>query len=192
MSLTAYIVLSFAFGICNMMVFRRCAEAVPISLIRGLLLTMIVSIVHTGLFLSGMVVGDLIRFELPDNPQAFSRTNAYVFAGLTVLVMLRTVLPYFRRRRQPSLFNLADNRAFSAMAFATGIGLLLVGLGAGFVASAGNDFHKAVWPLLSLSFLFGYLGVMFGRQKVAMRPRRWMVLAGLLMAGVAVAAVVNA
>jgi hypothetical protein len=33
---------------------------------------------------------------------------------------------------------------------------------------------------------------MFGRQKVQLRPRRWMILASVLLIAVAIAAVVNA
>ena len=46
--------------------------------------------------------------------------------------------------------------------------------------------------MLLLMWLFGYWGVMLGRQKVAMRPIRWMIIASVLLLGVVIAAMVNA
>ena len=46
--------------------------------------------------------------------------------------------------------------------------------------------------MLIASLLLGYVGLMFGRQKVDLRPRRWTILASILILAVAIAAVVNA
>ena len=191
MLIAAYLVLAIAFGISNMLLFRRCAEPTPIRLSRGLILALVVAVVQTALFLLGMLLGDLLRFELPDSPDAFGMTNALIFMGLDIFVMLRMLLPHLRREPRLPLFDLGSNVACLALAVTSGINLLLVGLGMGFVASLATDFHKALWPMLVLLSLFSYWGIMLGRQKVVMRPRRWMLIASILLLGVAIAAVVN-
>ena len=192
MHIAAYIVLALAFGICNMLLFRRCAELTPIRLSRGLLVTIAVAAAQCALFLLGMLLGDLLRFELPDDSTAFAKANALIFLGLDIIVMLRMLKPYLRREPKLPLFDLTSNRACSALALTAAVNPLLVGLGAGFVAST-DDMHK-VWPILMLvlMWLLGYWGVMLGRQKVAMRPVRWMIIAAVLLLGVGIAAMVNA
>ncbi len=141
MLIAAYIVLAIAFGISNMVLFYRCAEITPIRLSRGLFITFLVSVVQTVLFLLGMFLGDILRFELPTDAEAFSKTNSLIFLGLDLFVMLRMLMPYLKRESQLPIFNLGSNSACVAMAFATAINLLLVGLGAGFVASVAMDIH---------------------------------------------------
>lgn len=192
MLIAAYIVLAIAFGISNMVLFYRCAEITPIRLSRGLFITFLVSVVQTVLFLLGMFLGDILRFELPTDAEAFSKTNSLIFLGLDLFVMLRMLMPYLKRESQLPIFNLGSNSACVAMAFATAINLLLVGLGAGFVASLAMDNHKALWPLIIILFLAGYWGLMLGRTKVNIRPRRWMIVASVLLLAVSIAAVVNA
>ena len=192
MLIAAYIVLAIAFGISNMVLFYRCAEITPIRLSRGLFITFLVSVVQTVLFLLGMFLGDILRFELPTDAEAFSKTNSLIFLGLDLFVMLRMLMPYLKRDSQLPIFNLVSNSACVAMAFATAINLLLVGLGAGFVASLAMDIHKALWPLIIILFLAGYWGLMLGRTKVNIRPRRWMIVASVLLLAVSIAAVVNA
>lgn len=192
MLIAAYIVLGIAFGISGMLLFYRCSEAIPVRLSHGLMAALLVATVQTVLFLLGMTLGNLLRIELPDDPDAFRHANALVMLGLTIFVVLRQLLPFLRREPRLSLFNISAWKSVMAMAVATGINHFLVGLGAGFVASPATDLHKALWPLLILMFLLGYWGIMLGRQKVQLQPRRWMVVASILLLGVAIAAVVNA
>ena len=192
MFVIAYIVLALAFGVSNMILFHRCAEVTPIRLSRGLVVTLSVAMVQTALFLLGMFIGDILRFELPTDAGAFSKTNALIFMGFTVFVMIRMLSPHLKKEPKLPLFNLTSNAACAAMAFATAINLLLVGLGTGFVASISNDIYKALWPLIMITFLAGYWGLMLGRRKVAVRPRVWMIVASILLFTVSVAAAVNA
>ena len=191
MLIAAYIVLAIAFGINLMLLFHRCMSAVQIRLSHGLVATLVIVAIQTGLFMLGMLFGNLLRFELPEQTDAFARTNALVCMGLTVFVAVRSLLPYLRREPRLPLFKIALWMPVVGMALATGINHFLLGLGCGFVASLSDDFHKVLWPMLVLQFLIGYWGLMLGRQKVKIRPRRWEVVAVVLMIGVAVAAVVN-
>ena len=192
MHIAAYIVLALAFGISNMLLFRRCAELTPIRLTRALLLTFFVAAVQAALFMGGEAIGNLMRFELPDDADAFRRANALIFFGLDLFVLLRMLLPYLRREPKLPLFDLGNEKVRVALALTAAINPLLVGLGAGFVASSAQ--FSIVLPLvmLVLMWLFGYWGVMLGRRKVEMRPRRWMLIAAALLLGVAIAAIVNA
>ena len=193
MHLAAYIVMALAFAISNMILFRRCAELTPIRLSRGLLLTLVVAVTQTiALYWIGLIIGNMLRFELADNPNAFNTANALVFLGLDLFVLLRMLIPYLRREPRLPLFDLTNSNAFWALSFTAAINPLLVGLGAGFVAMQ-PDIH-IIWyiVIVLLLWLFGYWGIMLGRQKVAVRPIRWMVIAAILLLGVGIAAIVNA
>ena len=191
MSLVSYIILALAFGIVAMLLFRRCGEATPVQLLLGLGIVAAVAVIHTALYWLGTLLGGLLMFYSPEEPDRYNDLNSYVLMGLAVVVALKLLAPYLRREPQLPVFNLTDKLAVLAMAAATGINVLLVGIGVGFVDSC-PDVHKIIWPLLVTSILLGYLGLMFGRQKVDLRPRRWMVIASVMLLGVAIAAVVNA
>ncbi|MBP5527620.1 MAG: hypothetical protein J6X79_04105 [Bacteroidales bacterium] len=191
MSIVSYIVIALAMGIVNMLLFRRCGEATPVRLSAGLLIVLAVSAIHVVLYYLGSRVGSLLSLHSPDDPYMYADVNAYIFLGLTLMVIIKMFAPYLRKVPRLPLFNLGDRRSVVAMAVATGINVLLVGIGTGFVEQ-GHALHKIVWPLLTASLLLGYLGLMFGRQKVQLRPRRWMVVACVLLLGTAIAACVNA
>ena len=192
MHVATYIVLALAFGINAMLLMRRCAEATPVKLTKGIAIMLIVSVINSLLFLLGMSIGDLLRIEGSNAPEIYARTNAYIFLGMVVIVTLRMLLPYLRRKPQLAVFDLRNWGSIIAMAVANGINILLIGLGLGFVNALSNSIHWAVWPLFISTLLLGYIGMMFGRQKVEMRPRRWMIVACILILGCAIAAVVNA
>ena len=191
MSIVSYIVIALALGIVNMLLFRRCGEATPVRLTAGLVIVLAVAVIHVILYYLGSRVGSLLSLHSPDDPFMYADVNAYIFLGLTLMVIIKMFAPYLRKEPRLPLFNLGDRRSVVAMAVATGISVLLVGIGTGF-AEQGHAVHKIVWPLLTASLLLGYLGLMFGRQKVQLRPRRWMVVACVLLLGTAIAACVNA
>ena len=191
MSIVSYIVIALALGIVNMLLFRRCGEATPVRLTAGLVIVLAVAVIHVILYYLGSRVGSLLSLHSPDDPFMYADVNAYIFLGLTLMVIIKMFAPYLRKEPRLPLFNLGDRRSVVAMAVATDISVLLVGIGTGF-AEQGHAVHKIVWPLLTASLLLGYLGLMFGRQKVQLRPRRWMVVACVLLLGTAIAACVNA
>ena len=191
MSLVSYIVLALAFGIGAMLLFRRCGEATPVQLMPGLGIVATLAAIHAALYWLGALVGSYLAFYTPEEPDRYNDLNSYVFLGLAAVVAFKMLAPYLRREPQLPIFNLADKLAVLSMAVATGVNVLLVGVGTGFVEPEPNV-HKIIWPLLITSILLGYLGLMFGRQKVDLRPRRWMIIACVLLLGVAMAAVINA
>ena len=190
MSVISYIVIAFAFGLVNLLLFHRCGEATPVRLSTGLFIVYVVSAIHVVLYYLGSRVGSLLSLRSPSDPQLYDDYNAYIFLGINLVVVIKMLAPYLRKEPRLPLFNLENRGALLPMALATGINVLLVGIGTGFVEN-GDAIHKLIWPLLIASLLLGYLGLMFGRQKVQLRSRRWMVVACILLLGVAIAACVN-
>lgn len=193
MSIVSYIVIALAMGIVNMLLFRRCGEATPVRLSAGLLIILAQSAIHAVIFYLGGLIGILLNMYSPSHPGMYADINAYIFLGMVLVVIIKLLVPYLRKEPRLPMFDLAIGTvwSFASMVVITGINVFLVGIGAGFV-EIENPAHKMLWPLFVMTFVFGYLGIMFGRQKVAMRPRRWMIAACVLLLGVAVAAVVNA
>ena len=191
MSIATYIVLSIAFGVTAMLLMRRCAETTPVKLTKGLAIMFVTATIYVLLFILGITLGDLLRIEGTDAPQLYARTNAYIFLGLTIFVALRMLLPHLKRKPQLPVFDLRNWGSVLAMSVASGINVLLVGLGLGFVMPLARHIHWAIWPLFISSVLLGYTGIMFGRQKVTIRPLRWMIVACILLLGCGIAAVVN-
>ena len=193
MSIVSYIVIALAMGIVNMLLFRRCGEATPVRLSTGLLITFAQSAIHAVIYLLGGMLGMLLNMYSPSDPGMYADINAYIFLGIVLVVIIRLLFPYIRKEPRLPMFNLAAGTvwSFTGMAILTGINIFLVGIGTGFVELA-NPIHKMLWPMFGMTFVFGYLGIMFGRQKVTMRPRRWMIVACILLLGTAIAAVVNA
>ena len=191
MSIATYIVLSIAFGVTAMLLMRRCAETTPVKLTKGLAIMFVTATIYVLLFILGITLGDLLRIEGADAPQLYARTNAYIFLGLTIFVALRMLLPHLKRKPQLPVFDLRNWGSVLAMSVASGINVLLVGLGLGFVMPLAGHIHWAIWPLFISSVLLGYTGIMFGRQKVTIRPLRWMIVACILLLGCGIAAVVN-
>lgn len=191
MSIASYIVIALALGLVNMVLFRRCGEATPVRLSAGLLIVLGVSAVHAVLYYLGAALGNLMRLDSASDSQMYDDVNAYIFLGIVLVVIIKMLVPYLRREPRLPVFSLARTGSVLAMAVATGINVLLVGIGVGF-ADSEVAVHALLWPLLVAGFLLGYMGLMFGRRKVDMRPRRWMVLASVLLLATAIAACVNA
>lgn len=193
MSIISFIIIAIALGISTMVLIKRCAEATPVRLSAGLLIATMVAMVHTVLFIVGMLAGNLLRFESADDPFAYAEVNSLVLMGMTVVVLLKLLFPYLRREPKLAVFPLNGGLGRTLlMTVASGINIFLLGMGVGFVALLSQGVHRAVWPLFTLTLLFSYLGIMYGRQKVEMRPRRWIIISCVLLLGVAIAAVVNA
>ena len=193
MSIVSFVVIAIAFGISDMLLMRRCAESLPVPLSAGLLISFTVAVVHVALFCIGILLGNMLKFELPGEPEAFARPNAFVFLGLAIIVSIKMMWPYMGRKIQPVAYDL-NSGTLRVLIFtiATGINGFLLGMGVGFVTLLSGHFHSAFWPLLVATFLFSYLGIMYGRQHVKLRPRRWMVVSAVILIVTAIAAVVNA
>ena len=193
MSILAFISLSLALGISAMVLMHRCADAAPIPLSSGMLVAFTLSVVHVALFVLGMLVGNYFHFADTQNPDAFAKSNALVLLGFSVVVAVKLLLPHLGRKAKPMAFDLnAGTVRVLLFTIATGINGFLLGMGVGFVALLGGSLHKALWPLFVATFLFSSLGIMFGRQHVPLRPRRWMAVSAVVIVATAVVTVVAA
>ena len=193
MSIVSYIVIALAMGMVNMLFFHRCGEATPIRLSLGMLVIFIQSAIHAVMYFLGGLLGIMLSLHSPSDSGMYADVNAYIFLGMALVVIVKMLFPYLRKEPRLPVFDLDRGSVwvFSAMVIVTGINVFLVGLGAGFV-EIENPLHKMLWPMFGMSFVLGYLGLMFGRQKVKLRPRRWMVVACVLLLVTAIAACVNA
>ena len=191
MSIVSFIVVAMALGLADMLLMRRCADAVPVRLSAGLLIAASMATVQVLFLLLGTRIGDFLRLQSANDPLMYADINAYIFLGITVAVAVKMYAPYLRRKTELPVFDLRRAASVAGMAAATGIDVLLLGIGIGFVAPDAG-IHTLVWPLWVGALLLGYLGMMFGRQHVQLRPRRWMTVACVMLLGVAIAATYNA
>ena len=177
-----FIVLSLALGISVFLLMHRCADARPIPLSSGVLVSFATAVMHVALFCLGIFLGNKFCFMENGDPLVYVKQNALVLLGLSIFVALKQLLPYMGRRTKPASYDLnAGVLQVFLLTIATGTNGFLLGFGVGFVAMLGECLHAALWPLFVMTFLFSVLGIMFGRQHVPLRPRRWMALSSLLL-----------
>ena len=184
MPIASTIILALALGISAMLLLHRCSEQSTIQLLPGIGVVAATAVIHTLLFWLGQFVGSMLSFQSEEDPTRYTDVN--IFLGLTAIVVLKMLAPYLRREPRLPVFDLTQHLAVLAMAVSTGTNVLLIGVGMGFVGSSSPI------ALLVATLVLGTLGLMFGRQKVELRPRRWMIIASVLLLGVAIAAVINA
>lgn len=175
-----------------MLVFQRSTESHPMPLTKGLVTAFSVATVYVAMFAAGILIGDMLRIESPTAPELYSKTNSYIALGLFIVVIVKLLLPYLRREPQLPVFDISKWSGIFAMAVATGINILLAGIGSGFVTTTAGHWHRIVWPMLAATILLGYWGIMLGRQKIKIRPRHWAIVASILLLGVAIATIINA
>ncbi len=177
-----FIVLSLALGISVFLLMHRCADARPIPLSSGVLVSFATAVMHVALFCLGIFLGNKFCFMENGDPLVYAKQNALVLLGLSIFVALKQLLPYMGRRTKPASYDLnAGVLQVFLLTIATGTNGFLLGFGVGFVAMLGECLHAALWPLFVMTFLFSVLGIMFGRQHVPLRPRRWMGLSSMII-----------
>jgi len=189
MTVIAYIVVSFSFGISLLLTFRTCAKAAPIPLTKALAETLFVTVLQLALFVLGQRLGGLLRFEDAQSPMLYRQTNELVFLGLMAVVAIRWTVSAFRKREEPS-YDIARWSTVVALSVATGSSVLFVGLADGFLG-VSRSFWALALPWLLLVFPLAYLGVMMGRRNKQLNPRRWRLLAVVMLLAVAIFSVVG-
>lgn len=184
MSIVSFIVIAIAFGISFMLLMQRCADAAPVPLSSGLLISLTMAVVQVALFCLGILLGNMMRFELPDDPEAFARPNAFIFLGMSIFVAAKMLWPYMGRKTKPASFDLnAGTLRVLLFTVAAGINGFLLGLGAGFVASLAA---------LALSGLFFWLLTNLNERLYENVAPEVEFLLDSLTAGISIVAVVNA
>ena len=181
MMLAAYILLSFALGIETLLVVRSCAMQVPIRLTRGLAVSFLLAVIQTFMLAAGILLGSRLQFRDADGAGLYDKVNGLVCLGLLVVLGLK-LLP--RRNKQTvRSFDISRWSTVTTLAFALGINVLIAGLAMGFGYPV--QLAKACIPMGAVVFLCAYLGIMMGRQNLAIRERRWSLFSVLFVLGAA-------
>lgn len=186
MSLFEYIVIALAFSIESMIVMRSQAKKTPIPLTKGLGVSALLAIACTLMMLAGLHLGNILRFEDASTPEAYTTANTLVFVGLCVFLIIKIVFRALRKKEKAATYDISRWPTIVALSLATGIDLLILGLGIGFLPHTINDSLKASIPLLCSIFILSYLGIMFGRQKTPLRQRRWHIMSALLLLAITI------
>ncbi len=173
MSVIEYILLAFALAVPTMVTVRGCAVKNPIRLTRGLGVSFLLALEHTLLLLLSILVGNLLRFDIPDY-------DNLIYLGMFIIVAGRMFFMAFSKKEKPS-YDIASWPTVLLLGVATGVNALFVGMGLGFRVLVENELWKVGIPLLVVIFLFAYLGIMLGRRKKQVRARRWMLLGVLFL-----------
>ncbi|MCR4659609.1 MAG: manganese efflux pump [Bacteroidales bacterium] len=176
----AAIVIAISLSVRALLVIRGCAWGNQMKLLSGLAISVVLAIVHTVLFYTGLLTGDILRFD----ESLYDTANALVFMGISAVVALRWLFQVRRKSVALPSYNLSRVNAVLAFAFASGISVFMVGLGFGFVCKEPRWFLAI--PLFVQTLVGAYFGVMFGRRHVEMNVRRWQLLSALLLLSVAV------
>ena len=187
MKVFEYIVLSLALALPVLLTLRDCAVKVRLRLTRGLLVSFIIAIEQALLILLGMLIGNLLRLDMPEY-------DNLVFLGLMLVVALRMFINAFRKPKgkEAVVFDISRLGTVALLGLATGTNALLVGVGLGFRTFLEQDLWAVSIPMAVSVFLLGYLGIMLGRQNKELRRRRWLLIATLFLLLYAIKGVVDA
>lgn len=195
MNIIEYIAIGIAFGIESMIVMYRHARPNGLRLTQGLMASLLFAVIYAILAFTGILIGSMLHFDDMINPnsEAYSTTNALVYVGLTVVVVIKMLLAMHNEKKETKtiVYDIRRVSTVVALAIATGINLLIIYLGVGFADGNSHKFITILLPLIISVFLLSYLGIMFGRQQVALRPRRWQYVISILLLAIAIYHVIN-
>ena len=166
MSILEYIVLSLALSIETLLVVRKSAFKSDILLSRGLLVSFIIALIHSIFLGLGILVGNLLMFGFPE-------VDNLVYLGLMIVVAGRLLVTSLRKNDNHPSYEIKRISTTCALAVATGVNVLFVGLALGFRVYVENDILKSSIPLFVLTFMFAYWAIMLGRREVEVNTKRW-------------------
>lgn len=187
MSVVEYIVLSFALGMDVFTVMQQSAQGRELRLSKGLLGSFIASLVVGCLFCAGMAIGGVIRFS-PGTPdpnavltnELLSNTDNLVYLGLMIFVALRYVFTARRREKQNLSYDVTQIKNYVLIALMLGVNALIVGLAVGFRYGSLRCLFGGIIVAVMYTVL-SFVGIMFGRQRVEIHARRWLLIASLVL-----------
>ena len=186
MSIFEYIAIALAFSIESMTVMRTQAEKTRIPLTQGVGIAVLFAIAYALMMLAGLRIGNILRFEDTITPNAYATANTLVYVGLSVLLAIKIIAQTLKKKGSSATYDISRWPTVIALALASSIDALILGLGIGFLPQTDSDILKATIPLLIGIFLLSYLGIMFGRQATPLRQRRWHILSVLLLLSIAI------
>lgn len=191
MSILEYIVIALAFSIESMIVTRTQAEKTRIPLTQGVGIAVLLAIAYALMMLAGLRIGNILRFEDASTTDAYATANTLVYVGLSVLLTIKIIARTLKKKSPSATYDISRWPTVIALALASSIDALILGLGIGFLPQTANDSLKAITPLLIGIFLLSYLGIMFGRQATPLRLRRWHIMSALLLLSISIYRIVT-
>lgn len=177
MSIIEYILLAIALAIPTAVVLRGSAQQTHIRLSQALLVVLVFGFVHAAFLVIGMYIANgLSRFS--HNPES---VNNLIYLGFFLIVAVKLLFAAIRQKDASVGYDISRWSTALALSVATGLNVLLIGLGLGFRTLVAIDLYKAAIPMIVSVFLLGYWAVMLGRQKKKFKERRWMLISVLFL-----------
>lgn len=188
MTIVEYIILAIVLTFESLLVMQICAAKHKVALTKGLAESLVVALVSGILVALGMFLGHFMRFT-PDvlDPKMVAQnawqqqTDKMIYVGLMVVVALRILLTAGSKKRELPAYDISQWGTAIMLSIVLGINIFVAGMALGFYVSLDSDLWKAIIPFSVCSLLFSFVGIMFGRQQVTLRPRRWKMLIALLV-----------
>lgn len=179
MTIISYIVLALAVGIQVLLSMRDCAEQTPIQLNKGLLHSAILAIIFILMMGLGIWIANIFLPSYPDDVAGMVTLGIF-------LVVIAKIFFGTKKGSNVSAYDISRSGTMVLLSIALGINVFLLGLGAGFVGQFESDLLKMAIPMFLLVFPMSMWGIMLGRNKIDIRPRRWRLISVLCLLVVAV------
>lgn len=188
MTIVEYILLAIVLTFEYLLVMQVCAAKHPVALTKGLAESLVVALIGGAMIALGMFLGHFMRFT-PDvlDPTTAAQnawqqqTDKMIYVGLMVVVALRILLTAWSKKQEAPAYDISQWGTAMMLSVVLGINVFLAGLALGFYVSFSADVWKAVVPVAVCALLFSFVGIMFGRQHVALRTRRWKLIIALFV-----------
>lgn len=174
MSLVEYILLALALSIPTAVTLRCSAAKSHIRLSQALLEVLSFAFVHAAFLVMGMYIGNMLMFN-------DTSVDNLIYLGFFIVVAVKLLFAALRHKDNAAGYDITRWSTALALSVATGLNVLLIGLGLGFKALVAFDLYKAAIPMVVAVFLLGYWAVMLGRQKKQFKERRWMLISVLFL-----------
>ena len=174
MTVLVSLFVALALGIDALLMFRSCAEATPVRLSHGLVTAVVTALFSALMMWAGFLLAHLFSY-MGDNGNA-----TVIYMGFFLFVVVKLLIAH-RRNSDTTAFDISQWGIVFQLAFLLSVNALFLGLGMGYL-------FRPLWTravaltLCALStFALSYWGIMLGRNKIAMRHRRWRLMEVLLV-----------
>lgn len=170
----SYILIALALALETMLLMYRNAKGSAIRPTVSLCLSLALAAAQAALFMLGVWIAAMLRFDMPELDKPF-------FIAMLLIVAVKLLLPMFGSKRGDSVYDLTRPATMLALAVASSVNALLLGIGAGFVADPRKAFLPAVISIMLLVFMLSWLGIMLGRNGKGLKTKRWHLIAVLML-----------
>ncbi|MBR1798932.1 MAG: hypothetical protein IJ761_03415 [Bacteroidales bacterium] len=174
MNYAIFVVLALALGIFNALLIKENAECSPVRPSQGLGYSLFMAVIFSVVAWMGIIIGDLLMFPTDNDSH---KTNKAIAVGLLIATAMLEIAPFIPKNRQRPMVDLSRFPGFCIRVVAQALYVMLSYIALGLVGAYVTSYWVAIFALSLTVFLLSWIGFMFGRQKVALRVRRWALLA---------------